>query len=428
MTGIGSQFEHEKYEELCALATAGALTPTESEMLFTHLNECSECSEMFAEYQNVATDGMDFLHGEFAIPKAVAAFDEDQALTRLIKATEAPHPRQQTVSIVPRKEKRAWQNDAWLRGLIAASLLFVVAGGSYWTGLRSKSAPASAANTGSNAGLAQVAVEQRTLENIIQADNQRVSTLEQQANGSRSEMERLRSEAKVATDNLAAMTASFNTSKNQSETQLAALTQERDASVARLRDAEVKYQTVQDQLNILRSQHSQDLLRMASLDDRVNTLTASLSDQNVRVKSDEQYLSSDRDIRDLIGARNLYIADIMDVDESGQSRKPFGRVFYTKTKSLIMYGYDLDRQPGVRRTSTFQVWGRTSAKDRNPVNLGILYMDSETNRRWTLRVDNPQQLAQLDSVFVTVEPRVQSEKPTGKPFLYASLRREPNHP
>jgi hypothetical protein len=167
---------------------------------------------------------------------------------------------------------------------------------------------------------------------------------------------------------------------------------------------------------------------MASLDDRVNTLTASLSDQNVRVKSDEQYLSSDRDIRDLIGARNLYIADIMDVDESGQSRKPFGRVFYTKTKSLIMYGYDLDRQPGVRRTSTFQVWGRTSAKDRNPVNLGILYMDSETNRRWTLRVDNPQQLAQLDSVFVTVEPRVQSEKPTGKPFLYASLRREPNHP
>ena|GEM_PF-6092069 len=36
-----------------------------------------------------------------------------------------------------------------------------------------------------------------------------------------------------------------------------------------------------------------------------------------------------------IGARNLYIADIMDVNESGESRRPFGRVFYTKTKSLI---------------------------------------------------------------------------------------------
>jgi hypothetical protein len=55
-------------------------------------------------------------------------------------------------------------------------------------------------------------------------------------------------------------------------------------------------------------------------------------------------------------------------------------------------------------------------------------MDSETNRRWTLRVDNPEQLAKLDAVFVTIEPGRQIEKPSGKPFLYASLRREPNHP
>jgi hypothetical protein len=103
-------------------------------------------------------------------------------------------------------------------------------------------------------------------------------------------------------------------------------------------------------------------------------------------------------------------------------------VFYTKTKSLIFYAYDLDQQPGVKRTSTFQVWGRTSVHDKKPINLGILYMDSETNRRWTLRVDNPEQLAKLDAVFVTIEPREQVDKPTTKPFLYASLRREPNHP
>ncbi len=428
MTGTEPQFEHEKYEELCALATAGALTPAESEILFTHLNECTECSEMFAEYQNVATDGMDFLHGQFAIPQAVAAFDEDEALTRLMKATEAPRSRQQPVSISPRKEKSAWQNHAWFSGLIAASLLLAVSAGSYWTGTRSKGASASAANAGPSTALDQTAAEKRAFENIIQADIQRIAVLEQQAGGSRSEIERLRSEAKTAADSLAAMTATLNTSKSQSDAQLAELTQERDTSAARLRDAEARYQTVQDQLNTLRGQHQQDLLRMASLTERVDTLSASLRDSDTRARNDEQYLSSDKDIRDLIGARNLYIADIMDVDESGQSRKPFGRVFYTKTKSLVMYGYDLDRQPGVRRTSTFQVWGRTSAKDRNPVNLGILYMDSETNRRWTLRVDNPQQLAQLDSVFVTVEPRVQSEKPTGKPFLYASLRREPNHP
>jgi hypothetical protein len=55
-------------------------------------------------------------------------------------------------------------------------------------------------------------------------------------------------------------------------------------------------------------------------------------------------------------------------------------------------------------------------------------MDSESNSRWTLRVNNPEQLSRLDAVFVTVEPHERTDKPTGKPFLYASLKREPNHP
>jgi hypothetical protein len=428
MTRTEPQFEHEKYEELCALATSGALTPAESEILFTHLNECSECSEMFAEYQSVATDGMDFLHAQFAVPKAVAAFDEDGALERLMKATESPRAKPQPVIISPLKGKSVWQNQTWFRGLVAASLLFAVAGSSYWTGVHVRRTPAASKNAGPDTNVVQASAEKRTLENLIKADSQRIAALEQQGSSSRSELERLRAEAQTASDNLAAATASFNASKSEEDIQLAALTQERDASAARLHDAEARYQTVQDELNTLRSQHQHDLLQMASLEGRVDSLSASLKETNTRATNDEQYLSSDRDIRDLIGARNLYIADILDVNEDGQSRKPFGRVFYTKTKSLIFYAYDLDKQPGIKRASAFTVWGRTGSSDRNPENLGVLYMDSETNRRWTLRVDNPQQLAQLDAIFVTIEPQPQAERPTGKPFLFASLRRDPNHP
>jgi hypothetical protein len=50
------------------------------------------------------------------------------------------------------------------------------------------------------------------------------------------------------------------------------------------------------------------------------------------------------------------------------------------------------------------------------------------NRRWALRCDDPQQLAEIDAVFVTVEPQGGSQKPTGKAFLYAMLRKEANHP
>jgi anti-sigma-K factor RskA len=63
-----------------------------------------------------------------------------------------------------------------------------------------------------------------------------------------------------------------------------------------------------------------------------------------------------------------------------------------------------------------------------PQSLGILYLDNESSRRWLLRSDNAEQLEKLDSVFVTVEPRGGSPKPTGKPFLYALLRKEVNHP
>jgi hypothetical protein len=252
--------------------------------------------------------------------------------------------------------------------------------------------------------------------------------LEEQVVSSRAEIERLRRAATNAQERIQTLNSAAAIIKSQSDEQLAAVTQDRDATAARLREAQALYQIVQDDLNNLRSQHRQDLVHLASLEEKVTGLNAALDDREKRVNTDEQYLASDRDIRDLIGARNLYIADITDVDSSGQSRKPFGRIFYTKAKSLVFYAYDLDRQPGVKQASTFQVWGRSGGNDKKPVSLGVLYLDSETNRRWALRVNDPQQLAQLDSIFVTVEPHGEGAKPTGKPLLYASLRREPNHP
>ena len=37
-------------------------------------------------------------------------------------------------------------------------------------------------------------------------------------------------------------------------------------------------------------------------------------------------------------------------------------------------------------------------------------------------------IAQIDAVFVTVEPEGGSTKPSGKPMLFTYLRLEPNHP
>jgi Anti-sigma-K factor rskA len=154
-----------------------------------------------------------------------------------------------------------------------------------------------------------------------------------------------------------------------------------------------------------------------------------LRDAEGRVSDDNQYLASDRDIRELMGARQLYIADVMDVDQNGETRKPFGRVFYTKNKRLIFYAFDLDRQAKVKEASSFQAWAREGSDDATPVSLGIFYVDSEANRRWVLKTDDPKVLAQINSVFVTMEPKGGSQKPSGKQLLYAYLRSaSPNHP
>jgi hypothetical protein len=164
---------------------------------------------------------------------------------------------------------------------------------------------------------------------------------------------------------------------------------------------------------------------------QVADLSSINEEQIARLAKDEKYLESDRDIRDLMSARNLYIADVFDVDSSSQTRRPFGRVFYTRGKSLIFYAFDLDRTPTVKKSSAFQVWGqkdKVSGERVKPRNLGILYLDSESNRRWILKSDDPATLEGIDAVFVTVEPHGGSPEPTGKPFLYALLRKPPNHP
>jgi hypothetical protein len=55
-------------------------------------------------------------------------------------------------------------------------------------------------------------------------------------------------------------------------------------------------------------------------------------------------------------------------------------------------------------------------------------VDDQKQNRWVLKFDDPTILAEIDSVFVTVEPPGGSAKPTGHKLLYAYLKANPNHP
>jgi hypothetical protein len=181
MSGTHPQFEHERYEELCALATAGALTPQESEELSAHLDECAECSVLFAQYETLATEGMPSLAGGYgpANEATPADFDETSALARLIHTVDARSPRP-TLLAKPLATSSQW---AGWRGAIAASLLVGVAFASYRIGEHKRGA-ASVVSVDvpveSSALDQQMATEKQALNATISADNVRLAELEKE--------------------------------------------------------------------------------------------------------------------------------------------------------------------------------------------------------------------------------------------------------
>jgi hypothetical protein len=168
----------------------------------------------------------------------------------------------------------------------------------------------------------------------------------------------------------------------------------------------------------------QQTAQTAALEAKVRELSAALDEKDRMLALDKGFLDHDREIRDLIAARNLYIADIFDVAQNGKTAKLLGRVFYTKDKSLVFYGYDLDQQAGLKQSVAFQAWG--SGDDKQNVSLGLFYQDG--TRRWVLRFNDTKTLARLNKVFVTAEPQGGSAEPTGKQILMAYLQVRPNHP
>jgi hypothetical protein len=196
----------------------------------------------------------------------------------------------------------------------------------------------------------------------------------------------------------------------------------------KLEMAEANSHELQAKLDSLAKQSAEDQSRAGQQMAQVKELTQAIHDRDAALDQKDELLAKDRDIRELMGARELYVAEVYDVNRTGETRKPYGRVFYTRGKSLIFYAYDLDQEPEIKNASIFQAWGQRGPDRQQALNLGIFYEDNASKKRWVLKLDDPKALAQLDAVFVTVEPRGGSHKPSGKPLLFAYLKTDPNHP
>ncbi len=430
---------HEGFVELAALAMSGTLTARQEQELHAHLELCRDCRREHEEYLLLTCEAMPMLAATYRTDgkdqEECLDEDADAALQRN-RISEAVMRR---VAAVPRPARRYGPFAANpLVGALAAGVLLASGLGFYRfaaTG-RTVAPPRPPARTVTAEQRNAVEID-RTLMSELNARAERIAELSKERAQMRSQMEQLEAKLQDEIRRTSQMNSSLQVAGDANAAlaqQLAEASTDRDDLNARLqslgtqfRSAQAEAQNAKAEVKRITAERDQANLRMASLQLQREDLLARNEEQQRRLSQTEEYLERDQDIRELMGARQLYMADVFDVLGNSQTRNPYGRIFYTKERSLIFYAFDLDRQQGAQKAS-FQAWGRTESSQLPPVNLGILYQDNQQNRRWVLRFNDARQLSRIDSIFVTIEPQGGSQKPTGKRFLYASLRREPNHP
>jgi TolA-binding protein len=432
-----SRSPHDEFLELCALSTSGELTGGERTRLQEHLDVCSSCREAMEQYESVVSEAIPALAADRSGSiESDPSWSEQQAeadfFQRLTLEEEFGTDREggngdvasKNVGRVPLSASQATWRNVWT--LYAAGILLCIALGvsAYRVGIHRGTESAAVAplpTQGRETALQLQASDAGHLREILR------SQIEQRDKAIAS----LRHELERQSAEMGRMRLNQNQLETDAQNEQAGrqgLLQERSDLSQRLEAAEAQTKGLQDELDSLEHQSSTDKQRATALEAKITDLNRLLHDREATVDQQEELLAHDRDIRDLMGARDLYVAEVYDVAGTGETKKPYGRVFYTKGKSLIFYAYDLDQQAALKNASTFQAWGRRGPDRQQALNLGLFYVDNASKKRWVLRFDDPKALAQIDAVFVTVEPNGGSHKPSNKPLLFAYLHIEPNHP
>jgi len=390
------------------LAAIGELSPEEHEEFLRHKQSCSKCREIVAETSSVAAAV--FLAGG---PTAEDATVEEERRRRARVAVARRLP-----VVVQVGFARAYKRLI-AAGIAAAFLLG--AGVGTGVGLRRGRAldnrrtfptASSVSNTGSISG-PTLQAEETHLQAVVA--------------GLQKQVEQMRGESGTLRKRLSAS----DLHPAEVESRLAAIEQESGTQAQEVAGARNELNAARDELSQAKASVAKSQATIDSLQYKLADREARLTEVSASLDREREMLSAGREVRDIMGARELHIVDVFDRDGKGRTKKPFGRAFYTQGKSLIFYAFDLPAKNTADGKFVYAAWGSNSNQlnARVPHSLGIFYNDDQTQHRWAMKFDDPRILEEIDTVFVTLEPAGHSFKaPTGKPILEAYFGTPPNHP
>ena len=426
--GWSEMRSHQDFLELSALATSGDLTEEEQKVLAAHLAACEQCRQALQQFEAVVDVGVPHL-----APRLAQGASEPRESAEPGRDGNQSASGSRVFAFAHNNGHRPgslnW-NYVWLPFAACIVLSLALASYTYKVGKSRRAEVAANAGPRDSSGSSSDARIEALEQQISDAAHDRQSLNTQGTERERliADLRRKIEEQSAALEQMKATQAGLEQSVASDEQQKQRLAEERNSLAQRLETAEASVRETQARLESAQQQRSSGDALDTSLAQQIKDLNAQLRDREQTIDKQDELLAHDRDIRDLMGARDLYIAEVYDVGHDAATEKPCGRVFYTKGKSLVFYAYDLDQQPGVRNARTFQAWGRRGADLHEALNLGVFYEDNAAKKRWVLKFDDEKTLEQIDAVFVTVEPNGGSAKPSGKPLLFAYLKIDPNHP
>jgi hypothetical protein len=443
---------HDEFLELCAVSLSGDLTDDERKKLDEHLVSCASCRVVFDQYQQTALTIVPQLASELPLPmpSAESFWSEARAEAAFFERLKAEDRRAQfenrslpirngrgnsSVGFVPSPSRWGQFGMLYAAGILLFVSLAICA---YRIGERRGIETASIGTPPRGQDLESAKSE------LSDAGHDRQALLMEIANRDKAISELKQRIAREGVEH--------DAGAGKQESSMAGLASAKHGNPSELQNGAVstaRMEQLQGQLDAQEREKAEQVSRGGALEAKVADLTKQLQDrsdelarqgggllerddllqqQDKTIARQQELLAHDRDIRDLMSARDLYIAEVYDVEKTGETNKPYGRIFYTKGKSLLFYAYDLDQQAGLKSASTFQAWGQRETSHNQALSLGILFQDSVANKRWVVRSEDAKTLEQIDAVFVTVEPNGGSQRPSGKPLLFAYLRIHPNHP
>jgi hypothetical protein len=399
--------EHERFEELASLAAVGELSPEEHEEFLRHKESCSKCREIVAETSSIAALAL----------LAGGSRDEDPTVEneRHRRVREAVTQRLPVVVPMPHSRGRRLV----VASGVAAAFVLGIGLGSTVVGHKERTVSSEVTTD-----KARTVVEHSADVVSAQGDAARfqalASDLQKQIEQARSENRGLWDKLSVSDQHATELASRLGVVEQKSSRQAQDAAQARDdlnSARAELSKAQVLASSNQATIDALQS-------KLADREARLTEVTASLG-------REREMLSAGREVRDIMGARDLHIVDVIDRDGEGRPRKAFGRAFYTQGKSLIFYAFDLPAKNTADGKFVYAAWGSNSNKltGQVPHSLGIFYNDDQTQHRWAMKFDNAKVFEEIDTVFVTLEPKGRPfSAPTGKPVLEAYFGTPPNHP